>query len=97
MAKGYMVVHLEVTDPKKFEEYRGKVPATIAQYGGKYLVRGGDMETMEGAPLPARTVILEFPNVEQAKIWYHSPEYQAIIGLRLGASTGNAQIVEGLD
>ncbi len=97
MAKGYMVVHLEVTDPEGFEKYRDKVPATIAQYGGKYLIRGGEMETMEGAPLPARTVVLEFPSVEQAKTWYHSPEYQAIIGLRLDASNGHAQIVEGLD
>ncbi len=95
MAKGYMVVHLDVTDPQQFEAYREKVPATIAQYGGTYLVRGGAMKTMEGGELPPRTVILEFPSVEQAKTWYNSPEYQEIIGLRLGASTGHAQIVEG--
>ena len=97
MGKGYLVVHLEVSDPQNFEEYRGKVPATIAQYGGTYLVRGGAMETLEGAPLPARTVVLEFPSVEQAKTWYNSPEYQAIVGLRLDASSGHAQIVEGAD
>lgn len=96
MAKGYMVVHLEVTDPQKFEEYRTQVPATIEQYGGKYLIRGGEMETLEGDPLPGRTVVLEFPSVEQARTWYNSPEYQAIVGLRLGASNGHAQIVEGL-
>jgi uncharacterized protein (DUF1330 family) len=97
MAKGYLVVHLDVTDPEKFEQYRAKVPATIAQYGGKYLIRGCDMETMEGDPLPPRTVVLEFASVEQARTWYHSPEYQEIIGLRLGASTGQAQLVEGID
>ena len=97
MAKGYMVVHLEVTDPQKYEAYRSQVAATIAQYKGTFLVRGGDMETMEGAPLPGRTVVLEFASVEQAKTWYHSPEYQAIIGLRLDASTGHAQIVAGAD
>ena len=97
MAKGYVVVHLEVTDPQRFEEYRGKVPATISQYGGKYIVRGGTMESVEGEPLPSRTVILEFPSVEEAKTWYHSPEYQAIIGLRLSASSGHAQIVAGVD
>ena len=96
MAKGYVVVHLEVTDPQKFEEYRKHVPATIAQYGGQYLVRGGEMETVEGEPLPSRTVILEFPDVERAKTWYHSPEYQAIIGLRLAASKGQAQFVAGI-
>ena len=97
MAKGYVVVHLEVTDPQKFEEYRSKVPETISQYHGKYIVRGGAMETAEGEPLPSRTVILEFPSVEQAKTWYHSPQYQAIIGLRLAASSGQAQFVAGVD
>ncbi len=95
MAKGYLVVHLDVTDPEKFEEYRAKVPATIAQYGGRYLIRGGEMESVEGEALPPRTVVLEFPSVEDAKTWYNSPEYQAIIGLRLAASTGHAQIVAG--
>ena len=76
MAKGYVVVHLEVTDPEKFEDYRGKVPATIEQYGGGYLVRGGALETVEGDPLPDRTVMLEFPSVAQAKTWYNSPEYR---------------------
>lgn len=97
MTKGYVVVHLDVTDPQKFEEYRERVPATISQYGGKYIVRGGAMETVEGEPLPSRTVILEFPSVEQAKTWYQSPEYQAIIGLRLAASTAQAQFVAGVD
>lgn len=97
MAKGYVVVHLEITDLEKFEEYRGKVPGTIAQYDGRYLVRGGEMEALEGEPLPARTVVLEFPSVDRAKSWYHSSEYQAIIGLRLAASSGHAQIVEGVD
>ena len=97
MAKGYMVVHLDVTAPEQFEKYREKVPATIAKFGGRYLVRGGAMETMEGGELPPRTVLLEFDSADQARSWYHSPEYQEIIGLRLGASTGQAQIVEGVD
>ena len=97
MAKGYVVVHLEVTDLAKFEQYRDKVPATIEQYGGHYLVRGGGMETLEGGELPPRNVIIEFESLEAAKTWYHSPEYQAIIGLRLEASHGHAQVVEGVD
>ena len=97
MAKGYLVVHLDVHDPAGFEKYREKVPATIAQYGGSYLVRGGSMEMVEGDALPPRTVVLEFPSLEQAKTWYHSPEYLAIIGLRIAASTGSAQFVEGIE
>mgnify|MGYP006170555629 CR=1 FL=1 len=90
-------MHLEVTDPAKFEEYRGKVPDTIVSYDGKYLVRGGPMESVDGVPLPARTVILEFLSVERVKTGYQSPEYQAIVGLRLAASSGQAQFVEGVD
>ncbi len=97
MAKGYLIVHLDVHDAEKFEKYRDKVPATIAQYGGRYLVRGGAMETMEGDELPPRNVVLEFDSVEAARTWYNSPEYQAIIGLRLDASTGHAQLVAGID
>ena len=84
MAKGYIVVHLEITDPQNYEKYRLKVPATIAQYDGKYVVRGGEMETLEGEPLPARTVILEFPSVERAKAWYHSAEYVEGVDQRQG-------------
>ena len=97
MAKGYMVAHLDVHDPAGFEKYRDKVVATVKQYEGSYLVRGGEMEMVEGEALPPRTVILEFPSVEQAKTWYNSPEYQEIIGLRLSAATGSAQIVEGVE
>ena len=95
MAKGYMVVHLDVTDPEQFEEYREKVPATIAQYGGRYLVRAGAMQTMEGDELPPRTVVLEFDSVEQAKAMYNSPEYQAAKEKRIGAADFNMIVVEG--
>ena len=96
MPKGYVIVNLDVHDPEMFEKYREAVPPTIAQYEGKYLVRGGAMEVLEGnAPLP-RTVVLEFPSVDKARTWYNSPEYQAIIGLRHGASTANGIIVEGM-
>ena len=97
MAKGYLVAHLDVHDPAGFEKYRDKVAATVAQYGGTYLVRGGAMEMVEGSDMPPRTVILEFPSLEQAKTWYNSPEYQEIVGLRLSSATGAAQFVEGID
>ena len=97
MAKGYLVVHLDVHDPEGFAKYREKVAATIEQYGGTYIVRGGTMEMVEGDALPPRTVILEFPSLSQVKAWYNSPEYQEIIGMRLAAATGSAQFVEGID
>lgn len=97
MAKGYFVAHIEVTNPDNYAEYRDKASTTLAQYGGKYLARGGDLETVEGEPLPSRTVVLEFPSIDAARAWYNSPEYQAIIGIRHANSTGHAQLVTGAD
>ena len=96
MAKGYFIANIDVHDPAGYEEYKAKVPATVERFGGNYLVRGGEQEAAEGeAPLP-RTVVLEFESLAQAKAWYFSSEYQAIIALRLNAATGNARFVEGI-
>ena len=97
MRKGYFIAHLDVTDSDSYTPYRDKAPATVTQYGGTYLTRGGDSETMEGDALPSRTVVLEFPSVKAAKAWYNSSEYQEIIGIRHANATGFAQIVEGAD
>ena len=97
MRKGYFIAHLDVTDPDSYTPYRDKAPATVTQSGGTYLTRGGDSATMEGAALPSRTVVLEFPSVKAAKAWYNSSEYQEIIGIRHANATGFAQIVEGAD
>ena len=97
MRKGYFIAHLDVTDPDSYTLYKDKAPATVTQYGGTYLTRGGDSETMEGDALPSRTVVLEFPSVKAAKAWYNSSEYQEIIGIRHANATGFAQIVEGAD
>ena len=92
---GYVIVDLEVRDPQTYDEYRKGVQPTLDQYGGKFLVRGGKYEVMEGDWLPSRLVILEFESTEQAKRWYNSAEYAAIKVLRLKASVGNLLIVEG--
>ena len=97
MRKGYFIAHLDVTQPDSYTPYRDKAPATVTQYGGTYLTRGGDSETMEGDALPSRTVVLEFPSVKAAKAWYNSSEYQEISGIRHANATGFAQIVEGAD
>jgi len=92
----YFVVELEITNSTAMEPYRAAVPATIAQYGGRYLTRGGATELIEGAPEPKRIVILEFADTAAVKRWYHSPEYQKILPLRLANSTSRAFIVEGV-
>ena len=93
---GYVIGNINVTDPDAFEEYRGMVPATVAAYGGKYLVRGGVADVVEGDWNPNRLVVLEFESVERAREWYNSPEYTLAKAVRLKASTGDLLFVEGV-
>lgn len=92
----YVIVEVNVTDPQLFQEYAKGVPATIAAYGGKYLVRGGTMESKEGGWAPKRVVVLEFPSMDQARKWYHSPEYKPLLEMRLKAAESKLILVEGL-
>jgi uncharacterized protein (DUF1330 family) len=91
----YVVVDLEITDPAAFEEYRKQVPATIEKYGGRFLVRGGAVQSLEGDWRPKRMVVLEFPSVEQARRWYDSEEYRGPKAIRFRTSTARAILVEG--
>ncbi len=91
----FLIANIDVTDPAKFEDYRARVPAVIAQYGGTYRVRGGAMETVEGASPFKRLVVLEFPTMAGLKEFYHSPEYAPLIALRQSASSGDVVMVEG--
>ena len=92
----YIIVQLEITDPETFETYRAQVPATLEPYGGEYIVRGGDMEVLEGEWEAPRCVILKFPDMEVAKAWHESPEYQGPKALRQAASKGNMVVVDGV-
>jgi uncharacterized protein (DUF1330 family) len=92
---GYVIVEVEVTDPAIYEDYRKRAPATIAQYSGKYLVRGGAVDKKEGDWEPKRLVVLEFPSLEQARKWYASPEYAPLRAMRLKAARSKLLLVEG--
>lgn len=92
----YLIAEVEITDPKAYEEYRKIVPGTIAQYGGRYLVRGGSVETKEGGWTPSRVVVLEFASMDQARKWYHSPEYAPALAIRTRAGKSKVILVEGL-
>jgi len=91
----YLVVDIQIRDSARFEEYRKLVPATIAKYGGKYLVRGGSFEVLEGDWQPRRVVILEFPSVAEAKRWYDSEDYRGPKAVRQAAAASNVVLVEG--
>jgi len=93
---GYVIAEVNVTDPEKYEVYRGQVGATIEKYDGQYVVRGGATETVEGDWNPQRLVILQFESVERAKEWYYSPEYSGPMRLRHQAANSNVVFVEGI-
>ena len=92
----YVINDMEVTDPQGLEDYKKLSPPIVAQYGGRFLARGGHCETLEGTWSPKRLVILEFPSVAQAKAWIDSPEYAAPRRLRQQASRSNIVVVEGV-
>ena len=91
----YLIAEIEVTDPAGYDEYRQLVSATVQQYGGRYVVRGGAIETLEGDWQPKRMVVLEFPSLEQAKRWYNSEEYRGPKALRFKTTHTKAILVEG--
>ncbi len=91
----YIIADIDVTDPAGFEEYRQKVSPMIAKWGGKYLVRGGPMETVEGDWAPKRLVVLEFESLERAKEFYSSEEYRLVMEIRHKTAVSNLVIVEG--
>jgi uncharacterized protein (DUF1330 family) len=97
MPKGYMLAELEITDPALFEKYRAKVPATIAAYGGRYLVRGGEPQPLEGDHPLRRFVVIEFASPEQAKNWYHSGEYAPLKEMRMRAAKTHALLLNGVE
>jgi uncharacterized protein (DUF1330 family) len=93
--KGYVIVEIEILDQAKYDKYRQMAPASIQQYGGTYIVRGGRIDPLEGAWKPERLAILEFESVERAKAWYNSAEYAPAKKIRHEASRSKVLIVEG--
>ena len=92
----YVIADVTVTDPSTMEEYRRLVPATLAPYGGRFVVRGGAHRTVEGDWKPNRLVVLEFPSMEHARRWYDSEEYREPKAMRLRAGRTNLVMVEGV-
>jgi len=92
----YLVVDIDVTNAAQFEEYKKLAPAAIAKYGGRYLIRGGAYEALEGNWKPQRLTIVEFDSMEKAKAFYTSSEYQVAINARAGAANFKALLVQGI-
>lgn len=85
----------EIFDLERFRAYNKVNPPTIAQYGGRFIVRGGEAEVMEGSWQPGRLVVIEFDDMTALKRWYDSPEYRAVWHQRQASAKSNIIFVEG--
>jgi uncharacterized protein (DUF1330 family) len=95
--KGYAIVRVKISDEDRYAEYRPGALASLEPYGGRYLVRGGATECVEGSWDVDRTVVIEFPSLDQARAWYRSDGYQQVAAIRREASTADIVLVEGVD
>ena len=94
--KAYIIVDVNITNPTRYEDYRKLTPASLVPYDGKFIVRGGATETLEGEWLPGRVVVLEFPSMQQAKAWWSSAGYAPAKAIRQSAADTKMIIVEGV-
>jgi uncharacterized protein (DUF1330 family) len=92
----YVVVEIDVQDPEAYERYKAMAPASIAAYGGRYLVRGAPVDLLEGDWQPARFVVLEFPTRADARAWWESPEYAEAKALRRSCARTDMILVDGI-
>jgi uncharacterized protein (DUF1330 family) len=93
----YVIVETEIQDPEQYEQYKAASPGSVARGGGRFVVRGGELAVLEGDWAPSRLVVLEFPDLETAKRWYASDDYQGVKRLRDGAARLKMVAVAGLD
>jgi uncharacterized protein (DUF1330 family) len=92
----YVIADIDVHDQEAYREYMALVPASLQPYGGRFLVRGGSHQTLEGEWQPRRLVLIEFPTADDARRWHQSPDYQAAMAIRHRTSTGSLVLVEGV-
>ena len=91
----YVIADVKVTNPAGYEPYRPLAAASIARFGGRFIVRGGSAELLEGDADPDRIVVIEFPDADTARRWYHSDEYQQALTIRQANSTARVILVQG--
>ena len=92
----YLISDVSIRDHQAFQVYRTRAAASIAKYGGRYLVRGGAIEPLEGNWSPTTIIVVEFPDIERARAWYRSPEYAAALEVRDEALSRNLILVDGI-
>lgn len=93
----YLIANIEVTDTIGFETYRQRVPAVVAQYGGRYVIRGNPPTQMEGKPFFTRLTVLEFASMEALQRFYHSAEYAPLLAIRTASTKSDLVFMPGMD
>jgi uncharacterized protein (DUF1330 family) len=93
----YIIVETDIHDPEQYEQYKAASPGAVAAGGGRFVVRGGELAVLEGDWHPSRLVVLEFPDLDAAKAFYESEEYEAAKQLRHGAARLNMVAVQGVE
>lgn len=93
----YLLARVEITDYDRYKAYMKETPGVIEKFGGRFIIRGGEVVTLEGAEETRRLVLIEFPSLEKAQEFYYSEEYQAAKRLRTGAATGQFLAIAGID
>ncbi len=96
-AKAYLIAQIDVHNPEGYEAHRSQTGAVVERFGGRFLVRGGELHPLEGDPASRRLVILEFSDLGAAESFYHSAEYQALVPHRTANSSATLFIAEGVD
>ena len=91
----YVIVDIHITDAKTYETYKEPANATVKAFGGRYIVRGGAVETLEGDWTPGRTVVLEFPDAQRAREWWNSELYAPVKAIRHASARTKMILVEG--
>jgi uncharacterized protein (DUF1330 family) len=89
-----LIATVRVDDPETYKKYTALTPAIVAQYGGRFVVRGGEVETLEGEPFAERLVVIEYPDMESARAMYHSSAYREAMAFRQAASQARFLLVE---
>jgi len=93
----YIIVEVKIHNQEEYEEYKRLTPGSVDAYGGRFVVRGGMTESLEGDWNPERIVVLEFPTIERAKEWYHSKEYTSAKKIRHQNATSKMLLVQGFE
>lgn len=92
----YIISGVSVQDAEAFQNYRTRAADSIARHGGRYLVRGGSVEPLEGSWTPCTIIVVEFPGIERARAWHCSPEYAAALAFRDAALSRHLILVDGI-